>query len=1032
MAYSFADRLAELDEFRDLPKEVLQRFEHLADLKTYQLSEIVAEKDELLPGIIHILDGSVELLTGRDGDFTTHVDVLHSGAIVADGIFEDSVTMPHRLAVHSDDATIQIIPRYRIEELLTAQPDIRATLKETRRINTNLVRISRAKSLRGIPKEGLRLLARDIREERVGIGAVVIEQGKIEDDLFVVEEGTFFVTRNEAPNDRLATESNGAILGEIAVLTGQPRNANVTAETDAVILRISGAAFREVVEQHNDIKVGLSKMIEKRIDEAEEASRPPDSDDQRGTAAEGEREPPRRRQKVEEEGIEIERAWWQRKFKPPVILQHSEMDCSAACLSMVCKYYGKTISLNVSREVARVRQEGASMTNVIRAAGDFGFKTEAFISTIEQLQEKELPAIANWKGYHWIVVYAVTEDKVTIGDPAQGLVEISIEEFKENWSLYTIYLKPTRRFEELEESKPSLRAFWSYYEPHKRTIAEIFLVTVFLQLLSVVGPLFSKFVVDEIIMKQDGQWLIAAIALMGGIALLNMIMDFFQDEMSLRLSMNCNLNMVADLYGRMLRLPLSYFERRKIGDITNRLDQHETITDFITEDGLDTFLGLMTAAVYLVVMLYFNVWMTVAAVSLLFANIWVVRFISPRLRQINRESFVKEADMESHTIESIRGAKTLKMIGAEDQARWGYENHFAEVSNLEFKEAKLSQIAEIFSGMVDSLGDVAILFLGGAFVIWGEMSIGELVAFTMFANGIQEPINKLIGKWDELLEVFIAIERMNDVLEKEPEFPEEGMEAEDRIALPFLQGNVAFNNITFRYEPDDQDNVVQAVDLDIKAGSKVAFVGGSGCGKSTLIKLLYGFYQPNSGNIVVDGFDMNDISVPSLRQQIAMVPQSSLIFKGSVRDNIAIARPDATLPEIVEAARLAEADEFIRQMPGGYDAELQEQGSNLSGGQRQRLAIARAFLQRASMLVLDEATSALDVETERVVMENIYSTFADRTVFIIAHRLSSIRKADQIVVLNKGLVVESGSFDELLAERGFFYALAGMQESLGE
>jgi ATP-binding cassette subfamily B protein len=1032
MSYSFADRLAELDEFRDLPEEVLKHFESLADLKTCLLSEVIAEKGELLPGIIHILDGSVELLTGRDGDFTTHVDVLHSGAIVADGIFEDSVVMPHRLAVHSDDATIQIIPRHRIVELLTEQPGIRATLNETRRINLNLVRISRVKSLRGIPKDGLRLLARDVREESVGIGSVVIEQGKTEDDLFVVEEGTFFVTRNEAPNDRLATESTGAILGEIAVLTGQPRNANVTAETNAVILRISGAAFREVVEQHNDIKVGLSRMIEKRIDEAEEATRPPDSGDQRGAAADGEREPARRRQKVEEEVIEIERAWWQRKFKPPVILQHSEMDCSAACLSMVCKYYGKTISLNVSREVARVRQEGASMTNVIRAAGDFGFKTEAFISTIEQLREKELPAIANWKGYHWIVVYAVTEDKVTVGDPAQGLVEMTVEEFTENWSLYTIFLEPTRRFEELEESKPSLRAFWSYYEPHKRTIAEIFLVTVFLQLLSVVGPLFSKFVVDEIIMKQDGQWLFAAIALMGGIALLNMIMDFFQDEMSLRLSMNCNLNMVADLYGRMLRLPLSYFERRKIGDITNRLEQHETITDFITEDGLDTFLGLMTAAVYLVVMLYFNVWMTVAAVSLLFANLWVVRFISPRLRQINRESFVKEADMESHTIESIRGAKTLKMIGAEDQARWGYENHFAEVSNLEFKEAKLSQIAEIFSGMVDSLGDVAILFLGGAFVIWGEMSIGELVAFTMFANGIQEPINKLIGKWDELLEVFIAIERMNDVLEKEPEFPEEGTEAEDRIALPFLQGNVAFNNITFRYEPDDQDNVVQAVDLDIKAGSKVAFVGSSGCGKSTLIKLLYGFYQPSSGNIVVDGFDMNDISVPSLRQQIAMVPQSSVIFKGSVRDNIAIARPDATLPEIIDAARLAEADEFVRQMPGGYDAELQEQGSNLSGGQRQRLAIARAFLQRASMLVLDEATSALDVETERVVMENIYSTFADRTVFIIAHRLSSIRKADQIVVLNKGLVVESGSFDDLLAERGFFYALAGMQESLGE
>ena len=1028
MGSSFADRLAELDDLRDLPEDVLKSLEGMADLRTNKISEIIAEKGEALPGIIHILDGTIELLTGADGDFTTAVDVLQAGSVLSEGIFDEDATSPYRLAVHSDEISFQIIPRFRIQEYLAREPEVALTLEKTRRTNAYLDRMARARSLRDIPRDGIRILAQNVTEENVAAGTLVIKQGEVEDDLFVVDKGSFYVTRTEVPNERIAVVGDGAILGEAAVLTGQPRNANVTADIDSIILRISGDVFRQVVEQHNDIKNSLSKMIEKRIEQADTATAPGDQPAEKEEASPSPSPRETRRRKREElEAIEIKRKWWQRKVGPPVIQQHSEMDCSAACLSMVCKYYGKTVSLNVSREVARVRQEGASMPNVIRAANEFGFKTEAFISSIDQLREKDLPAIVNWKGYHWIVVYEVTADQVIVADPAQGLVKYTIPEFEESWSRYTIFMQPTHKFEQLEESKPSLLKFWSYYKPFKRNILELFALTVVMQMLSIMGPLFSKFVVDEIIMKEDGQWLMAAIGLMAGIVLLNMVMDFVQDELALKLGMQCNLNMISDVYKRLLNLPINYFERRKTGDITNRLEQHEQITEFITEDGLDTFLNIMMAIAYFCVMMYFNVWMTFAAVGLLLCNIWVVRYISPKLRQVNRESFVKNAEMESHTIESIRGAKTLKMIGAEDQARWQYENNFAAVSNLEFREAKLGQIAEIFSGMVDSLGDVAILFLGGAFVIWGELTIGELVAFTLFTNGIQEPVNALIGKWDDLMEVFIAVERLNDVLEKDPEFPEDETE---RIELPFLQGNVNFDSVTFRYEPDDQENVVQTVDINIKAGDKVAFVGSSGCGKSTLIKLLYGFYKPNSGKIFIDGFDMDDISLPSLREQIAMVPQSSMIFAGSIRDNIAVARPDASLADIREAARLADADDFISQMPGGYDALLQEEGNNISGGQRQRLALARAFLQKASMLVLDEATSALDVETERVVMENIYSSFAERTVFIIAHRLSTIRKVDKIVVLNRGLVVETGTYDQLIADRGFFYTLAGMQESV--
>ncbi|MBL4693432.1 MAG: peptidase domain-containing ABC transporter, partial [Magnetovibrio sp.] len=493
-----------------------------------------------------------------------------------------------------------------------------------------------------------------------------------------------------------------------------------------------------------------------------------------------------------------------------------------------------------------------------------------------------------------------------------------------------------------------------------------------------------------------------------------------------------NFNMVSHMYSRLLRLPLPYFEARKVGDITNRLEQHEQITEFITEDGLDTFINLLTAVAFAILMFMFNVWMSFAAIGFLLLNFFVVRYISPRLRQVERESFVKEADQESHTIESLQAAGTLKTLGAQHQSRWKYENNFAAVANLEFKEAKLSQVAGIITTMLDSLGDAAILFLGGYFVMDGQITIGDLVAFQVFANGVQGPIEALVGKWDEIQEVRIAVERMNDVLEKEPEFPDEDSpEAQEsqKVHLPRLLGQIEFSNVTFRYEPDDQSNVIQAVSLNIEPGQKVAFVGASGCGKSTLIKLLYGFYPLSSGQIFMDGFNQRDVTLKSLRKQISMVPQTSLMMHATVRDNIAMARPSATLDEIIEAAELAQAHEFITKMPGGYNAMLDERGTNLSGGQRQRLCLARAFLQHASILVLDEATSALDVETERLIMDNINTQFKDRTVLMIAHRLSTIRKADVIVVLNNGLIAEQGTHDELMHHKGLYYSLNGQHQA---
>ena len=1054
------------DSFRllsDAEKDGLAELAVALDLEPN--TEFVAA-NQPLPGFVCIESGGIELIMAAKDGTPILVDTFHPGSVFGRPIPDQKSASKSSFQISNEPTRIQLLDGARVESYLVDNKKTRERIEQAHEIQTIVMFLKSSESLRGIPFEELWEIATKTKRVSLKTGDRLIRQGAEEDTVYIVHTGRMTVTREEAPSVRLVVLRAGDIVGEIAVLQRTPRTANVDAIEDGTCYAIEGEVFREVTERHGAFNTGIAKMMAERLHQVEEEARDiavegvnadatMSSAEPRATTAEpavartDESETASKNRSVipdsrsgrKSKAVPTymeppERTLMQQIVKAifvlpdyPTIRQHSQMDCSAACLATVCKYFGKSVSLNVTRDMARVRQEGASMSNVIRAANELGFETEAYISSIDQLREKKLPAIANWKGYHWIVVYEVTDTQVIVSDPAEGMVKHSIDDFIESWSRYTIFMKPTQKFAEFPESKPSLMVFMPFFEKHKRTILEIFAASVFLQILAIVGPLFSKFVIDEIILKADAQWLTMALVVMVVVMLLNMFMDYVSDIMALNMTLSINYDLISATYRKLLRLPLSYYENRQVGDITNRLEQHEEITQFITEDGLDTFINLMTAVAFLSVMIYLNGWLALGAVSVLFLNIALVRFISPRMRQLDQEQFVKEAASESHTIESIRGAMTLKTLAADHHARWKYEDHFAGLTNLSFREAKLGQVAEIFSGLVDSFSDIVVLFLGGLFVINGDLTIGGLVAFTVLANGLQDPINTLIGKWDEIQELLVAIEKLNDVLEKDTEYDPEH-DREHKIELPNIRGHVQFQNVTFRYDDDDPNNVVQAINLTIEPGQKVAFVGPSGCGKSTVLKMFFGFFQPREGRMRIDGFDYRDIALPSLRRQIAMVPQESLIFKGSVRDNIGMARKGASLEEIIAAAKKADAHEFISTMGGGYDAILEEQGSNLSGGQRQRINLARAFLRDAPVLVMDEATSALDVETERFIMDNVMNEYADRTVIMIAHRLSTVRKADLIVVLNDGLIVEQGTHDELIEAQGFYYHLSSRQMSV--
>lgn len=709
----------------------------------------------------------------------------------------------------------------------------------------------------------------------------------------------------------------------------------------------------------------------------------------------------------------------------PVVHQQSTMDCGAACLATICRYYGKHVSLNGMRELAQVGRSGASMFNLLKAANTLGYETEALLETYDNLTQKPLPAIVNWRGYHWVVVYVANDRTVKIADPGEGLLQISKAEFLKGWTRYTLYLKPTETIKHIEESKPTLQQFCSYVNSRKQLLFEIVLASLAIQFLSMCLPVFTKFILDEVIIKQNLHWLFYSLIVLCIIIILNAYISFCRQRFLLFVSMHTNMHMLTDFYQHVLSLPLRFFEARKIGDITSRFEETQKVTNFLTDIGWQSILNMFSAILYLGLMVYFNGVLTLVASLFLALHLINLYWVTPRMQNSYRNVFEKGADAQSFLIESLSGLGTIKTLGTEHPTRWQAENLYIQFTNAYLRAIQLGIGSNLASGVVNHLSESAVLCCGAIMVLQNQLSVGELVAFTLLAKSFSGPVTELVGTWNIFQETLNAVERLNDVLESKPEFNIKP--AKGNIQSPPLQGHVQFEGLTFYYEDNHRKNVLQNISLKVQPGQRIAFVGRSGSGKSTLMKLLLGFYPPSSGKIYLDGFNIAEVWLPSLRSQMGVVSQHSSLFQGTIRENIAYGNPDASLVEIIEAAKCAAAHEFISQLPQQYDTPLAENAGNLSGGQRQRIVLARALVRNPRLLILDEATSALDHETEALILKNLDITFSDRTVFMIAHRLSTVATADRIIVIEGGNILEQGTHEQLMSKRGLYYHLSTQQ-----
>ena len=664
---------------------------------------------------------------------------------------------------------------------------------------------------------------------------------------------------------------------------------------------------------------------------------------------------------------------------------------------------------------------------MLRCAKELRLKARQVATTWPRLAKTPLPAIAQRKDGSFLILGRVTEEGALVQDPQLGRPQMMSEaEFTQQWSGRLVLLARRAALGELAR-RFDVTWFLQAMHKYRRLFGEVLLASFFLQLFALVTPLFFQVITDKVLVHRGFTTLDVLIIGLVVVSVFETVLATLRTHVFAHTTNRIDVELGARLFRHLMALPIAYFEARRTGDSVARVRELETIRNFLTSSALTLCIDLLFTFVFLAVMFYYSPllgWIVVGSFPFYIA---LSAGVTPLFRRRLDEKFDRGAENQAFLVESITGVETLKAMAVEPQMQRRWEEQLAAYVRASFRVLSLGNWASQSVQLVSKLVTAATLYFGARLVIAGEMTVGELIAFNMLAGRVAQPVLRLAQLWQDFHQARISIARLGDILNAAPE----PAYSPTRAALPSMRGDIVFDHVGFRYRPDGPE-VLHDVSLAIPAGQVVGIVGPSGSGKSTLAKLVQRLYVPESGRVLIDGVDLAIADIAWLRRQIGVVLQENVLFNCSIRDNIALADPAMTMDRVIAAARLAGAHEFILELPHGYDTIVGERGATLSGGQRQRIAIARALVCEPRILVFDEATSALDYESERIIQENMRNIARGRTVLVIAHRLSTVRRADRIITVERGRIVEDGSHDELIGTGGRYATLHRLQGGLHE
>ena len=696
------------------------------------------------------------------------------------------------------------------------------------------------------------------------------------------------------------------------------------------------------------------------------------------------------------------------------------IDTGLACLVAIAKYYNIPADYRQLERAYVLREGAVDMTTLVRAARELKLKARKYDGLKEEdLDKLVYPILIRLHSGRSVVITTIREGDIYVMDPAFSQQPVKVDRYKllMDWTGSAILF--TRRYE-LDKKKDKFGFKWfipvlAKYIPQLRSVL---FMSLLLQILGLASPIFVQNIIDKVLVHRAAD---ALDILVLGMVLCTVFQNFITGLRTyLFTNITCKMDVVLSsrLYKNVTALPISYFQKWQVGDVVSRTGELETLRSFMTGNSLTIILDIVFAIVYFIVMFFYSRILSIVVLVMIPLFVLLNVIVAPIFKRMINEKFLIGSENRSFLIETITGIHTVKASSVENNFIRRYEEMLARFVKASFNVVHVANIANSIASFLFNGFNLVILWIGAYYVMEGEITVGELIAFQMIAGQLIAPIMRLINQWQHFQQIRVSMERLSDIMDEdtEPTFNP------SRTTLPSLRGDIALERLVFSYSVEG-GKVLDNVNIRIPAGMKVGIVGRSGSGKSTLTKLIQRLYLPDTGRILIDGVDIAQVEPAWLRRQIGVVLQDSKLFSGSVEENIRIACPNATHEEVVQAAQLAGAHEFVSQFPHGYDTFVGERGSLLSGGQRQRIAIARALLSNPRILIFDEATSALDYESENIIMNNIEPISRGRTMLMIAHRLSTVRDCDAIIVIEKGRIIEAGSHDELMKRNGVYAKL---------
>ena len=728
----------------------------------------------------------------------------------------------------------------------------------------------------------------------------------------------------------------------------------------------------------------------------------------------------------------------------PLYKQLDAMDCGPSCLRMIASYYGKTYSLQNLRDKSYITREGVSMLGISDAAEAIGFRSMGVKITFEQLlSEAPMPCVAHWKQNHFIVVYKIRKTKkgtfVYVADPARGLIKFTQEEFVQGWANtkdegedkgLCLLLETTPDFYQNQDEKVNKSGFkflFSYLRPFKKLIVQLFLGLLLGSLLQLIFPFLTQSIVDKGINTRDLDFVTLIIIAQLVLIFSRTIVEFIRSWILLHVSTRINISLISDFLIKLMKLPVAFFDSKMIGDLIQRIGDHKRIESFLTTSTLNILFSFVNLVIFGIVLWIYsaNIFLIFLIGSVLYTA-WVYLFMKKR-RELDNRRFAQLSDNQSNVIQLISGMQEIKLNNCEKQKRWEWERIQARLFKVNIASLSLSQYQQAGGVFINEIKNIMITFIAAKSVIDGNMTLGMMLAVQYIIGQLNSPINQMIGFLQSTQDAKISLERLGEIHQRENE------ESEDipKISILPEQRELNIDSISFQYEGPHSPFVLDNVSLNIPEKKITAIVGTSGSGKTTLIKLLLGFYEPQKGKIKLGDMYLNNISNRMWRDKCGVVMQDGFIFSDSIANNIAVSDEYPDREKLLHAVKVANIQEYIESLPLGYNTKIGQNGVGLSQGQKQRILIARAVYKDPEFIFFDEATNALDANNERIIMENLDQFFKGKTVIVVAHRLSTVKNADQIVVLEKGKLVEKGTHAELTKKKGAYYELVRNQLELG-